>query len=57
MENPIENPTSIELARMEFQGVYINVAMDNITDEQIKTMSEDELKKQELQKIKIKEKH
>lgn len=57
LENPIENPTSIELARMEFQGVYINVAMDNITDEQIKTMSEDELKKQELQKIKIKEKH
>jgi len=52
-EHPNQNPTPLEMARMEFQGVFINVAADNI---QTEIIYEDELSEEveEIQKIKTK---
>lgn len=53
-EHPNQNPTPLEMARMEFQGVFINVAADNIQTEIIyeNELSEEEV--EEIQKIKTK---
>lgn len=52
LENPVEDPSPLELARIEFQGLFINIAAESIMDDKVEIVYEDELSEEEIQKIK-----